>query len=145
MPMEFGHGPFWKDFLFMLVIGVTITIIRSIYLKVRKKNENEKEHKYVGNIRNGSDTEQYIERLISSHEYRKTSKGQEDLTEKQKELYDTIKYIYNDHPSELISNKQITEKYQRRHGPLNLLPTDFCYNLINVGPDFEAKFLMSVD
>jgi len=26
---------------------------------------------------------------------------------------------------------------------LNLLPTDFCYNLVNVGPDFEAKFLMS--
>ena len=40
-------------------------------------------------------------------------------------------------------NKQITEKYNR-HGALNLLPTDFCYNLVNVGSDFETKFLMRV-
>lgn len=143
--MEFGHGPFWKDFLFMLAIGVAVTIIRSIYQSARKKSENEKEHNYVGNIRNRSDAEKYIGRLISTHEYRRNPKGQEGLTEKQKALYDTIKSIDNDHPGELISNKQITEKYQRSHGPLNLLPTDFCYNLVNVGPDFVAKFLMSVE
>lgn len=88
-------------------------------------------------------TQKYIERLITTHKDRRKPKGLEGLTDKQKTLYDTIKAIVNDNPNQLITNKQITEKYQITHGALSLRPTDFCYNLVNVGPDFETKFLMS--
>jgi hypothetical protein len=89
-------------------------------------------------------TQKYIEGLITTHKDRTKPKGLEGLTDKQKTLYDTIKAIVNGNPNQLLSNKQITEKYKIRHGALNLLPTDFCYNLVNVGADFETKFLMRI-
>jgi hypothetical protein len=87
-------------------------------------------------------THKYIERLITTHKDRRKPKGIEALTDKQKTLYDTIKAITEKNPKLPLTNKQITEKYQIRHGALSLLPTDFCYNLVNVGPDFETKFLI---
>ena len=121
--MEFGHGPFWKDFLFMLVIGVTITIIRSIYQNSKRKHRNENKYSHGGTVRNRSvnkTVQIYIERLISTHEDRKKPKGPDGLTDKQKTLYYTIKAIVNENPSELLSNKQITKEYQLKHGSLEL-------------------------
>jgi len=66
------------------------------------------------------------------------------LTDKQKTLHDAIKAIAKDNPNLLLTNKQITQKYQIRHGALTMLPTDFCYNLVNVGPDYETKFLIGI-
>ena len=60
----------------------------------------------------------------------------------QKNLYDTIKEIVNRNPNQDLTKNQISEKHKIRHGTLNLLPTDFCYNLVNVAPDFETKYLI---
>lgn len=100
-----------------------------------------KEHRGMG-VSGINRTQRYIERLITTHKDRTKPKGLEGLTDNQKTLYDTIKAIVNDNPNQLLTNEQITEKYQIRHGALTLLPTDFCYNIVNWGLDSETKFLM---
>jgi len=90
-------------------------------------------------------TRQYIERIRKTHKDRKRPKGPEGLTDKQRTFYDTIKAIVDVNRPQVLTNIQIKKEYQSRHGPLSLLPTDFCYNLVNVGADSETKFLISVE
>ena len=85
-------------------------------------------------------TRQYIERLKRTHKYRRTPKGLEELTFKQKDFYNAIKNIVKKNRNDLLKNQQIREEYEMRYGELNFLATDFCYNLVNVGPDFRQSF-----
>jgi len=89
------------------------------------------------------DTKAYIQRLIQKHEYRRSPKGEESLTNTQHNLYDVIKDIAESSGKRVVLRKDIQLTYKRRFNEeLNLLPTDFCYNSVNVGPDFETKFLL---
>jgi len=90
-------------------------------------------------------TGQYIERLKQTHKYRRTPKGLEGLTFKQKDFYNAIKNIVKQKRKDILKNQQIKVEYEMRYGELNFLPTDFCYNLVNVGPDFETKFLINIE
>ena len=89
-------------------------------------------------------TRQYIERLITIHQQRINPKGLEGLSEIQNKFYEIIETIAQNNHNQVLTN-QIREEYQIRHGKLNLLPTDFCYNLVNVGPDFKTKFLINIE
>ena len=85
----------------------------------------------------------YIARLIESHKKRVKPKGPEHMTQVQRNLYETIKRLVNEKHNKILKRKDVEEKYEKTHHvPMNLLPSDFCYNLVNVGPDFECKFLM---
>lgn len=91
-----------------------------------------------------NETQYYVQRLINTHKARIRPEGEEELTELQRDLYDTIQALVENNPR-ILSRNEIEEEYNRIRGKnLNLLPTDFCYNLVNVGPDFETKFLIRV-
>jgi len=91
-----------------------------------------------------NETQKYIERLITTHQQRTKPEGLKGLSDIQKIFYDTIKTIAQNNQNKLLTN-QIREEYKSRHGTLNLLPTDFCYNLVNIAPDFKTKFLIRTD
>jgi len=59
---------------------------------------------------------------------------------------DVIKDIAESSGKRVVLRKNIQLKYKRRFNTeLNLLPTDFGYNSVNVGPDFEIKFLLKIN
>jgi hypothetical protein len=91
------------------------------------------------------DEKEYVQRLINGHMQRGKPKTQEHLTLLQQQLHTIIKLL-SATPHRIVSNKDINSKYNDVfHSKLNLLPTDFCYNKVNIAPDFEAKYLLYRD
>jgi hypothetical protein len=86
--------------------------------------------------------QKYVRRFIKSHGDREKPKGHEVLTDKQRSLYNTISVLVKDKKIKFISVKDIKDEYQKRKISLNSWPTDFCYNLVNIGPDYETKYLI---
>ena len=89
------------------------------------------------------DARLYIMRLIQTHEQRSRPKGKNSLTYEQIKLYEVIESIARNRSDNIVFRGDIVSAYNRRFGTgPNMLPTDFCYNSVNRGPDFEAKFLL---
>ena len=89
--------------------------------------------------------EEYIE-SIEEHKKRIASKGYEDLTEEGKKLYEATKGITVGSGERILTRKNIGEKYKEKyHGDMQILPSDYCYNKVNKGPDYESKFLLSLE
>lgn len=97
-----------------------------------------------GTCMNGNELKDYVQRLIDGHEKRTAPKGKDDLTQAQIDIYEIVKDVYKAPDNENKNNflESVKDKYfQKRGRPMQLLLSDFCYNLVNVGPDFEAKYL----
>jgi hypothetical protein len=66
-----------------------------------------------------------------------------DLTDEQAKVYKVIKNVVEETGTKNVFGHQVKQQYRRQFGKdMQLLLTDFCYNLVNIGPDFEAKFLL---
>ena len=92
------------------------------------------------------DARLYIMRLIETHEHRIRPKGGNFLSDKQREFYEVIENMARNSSDKTIFRNDIVNAYRREFGiEPNWLPTDFCYNLVNRGPDFETKFLLMQD
>jgi hypothetical protein len=96
------------------------------------------------NEKAGISVRDYVDRLIKTHEQRIYPKGIIDLTDEQRNLYEVIESVVRKTNSNIVFRVDILSTYTKRFGSaLKLLPTDFCYNLVNQGPDFETKFLLA--
>lgn len=85
----------------------------------------------------------YIMRLIETHEHRSRPKGKNSLTDEQNKLFEVIESMARNRSDKIVFRGDIVSAYNRRfRTDPNMLPTDFCYNSVNRGPDFEAKFLL---
>lgn len=92
------------------------------------------------------DAKLYIMRLIETHEHRIRPQGVNFLSDKQREFYKVIENMARNSSDKTIFRDDIVNAYERKFGiEPNWLPTDFCYNLVNRGPDFETKFLLIQD
>jgi hypothetical protein len=90
------------------------------------------------------DTKAYVERFIENHKHRVKPKGAKYMTPTQSDLYETIKELVSE-KGRRVNRKNVGESYEKKHHrKMNLLPSDFCYNLVNVAPDFECKFLVRI-
>lgn len=88
-------------------------------------------------------TRLYIMGLIETHENRSRPKGRNSLTDAQTKLYEVIEGVARNSRDNIVFRDDIVSAYNRRFGTApNMLPTDFCYNSVNRGPDFEAKYLV---
>jgi hypothetical protein len=73
-------------------------------------------------------------------------RGYEDLAYMQRKLYETIKEMAGSDKSRRFTKKEIGDKFRSKFGiKTQYQPTDFCYNKINKGLDFESKFLLATD
>jgi hypothetical protein len=62
----------------------------------------------------------------------------------QKKLYETVKEMVGSDKSRRLTKKEIGDRFRSKFGiKTQYQPTDFCYNRINKGPDFESKFLVA--
>jgi len=84
------------------------------------------------------ETKAYIDRFIQTHQNRIAPKGFEHLTKAQKYIYDFFKQKVQREGTAIVKRDEISSESSSQ-----LLPTDFCYNLANVAPDFDIKFLLS--
>lgn len=90
-------------------------------------------------------TEEYIE-SIEEHKKRIAPKGYEDLTEAGKKLYEATKGITAGSSERILSYSDIKGIFKEKyHVNMQILPSDYCYNKINKGPDYESKFLLSLE
>ncbi|MBU4582663.1 MAG: hypothetical protein KKH02_09690 [Proteobacteria bacterium] len=88
------------------------------------------------------DVKKYVRRLIDGHKSRIAPMGKDYLTQSQNYVYEVVKYVFEKTGENNISGKEVKKQYRRKYGrDMQLLLSDFCYNLVNVGPDFKAKFL----
>ncbi len=76
------------------------------------------------------------QRLIDTHKDRIKSKGESYLTPAQRNIFQAVTDLVRTSRSPLLRYRDIKSKYKG-----GLLPSDFCYNLVNKAPDFEVKFL----
>jgi hypothetical protein len=76
------------------------------------------------------------QRLIDTHKDRVIPKGEAYLTPAQRDIYQAVTDLVRTSRSPILRYRDIKSKYSG-----GLLPTDFCYNLVNIAPDFEVKFL----
>lgn len=81
-------------------------------------------------------TKDICQRLINAHKNRIIPKNEHHLTAAQKNIFNAIKGIVQTSGNPILRYRDIKSKYKG-----GLLPTDFCYNLVNIAPDFEVKFL----
>ena len=81
-------------------------------------------------------TKDICQRLINTHKNRIIPKNEHHLTAAQKNIFNAIKGIVQTSGNPVLRYRDIKSKYKG-----GLLPTDFCYNLVNIAPDFEVKFL----
>ena len=87
---------------------------------------------------------EYCQRLIDSHRERIMTKESSFLTQTQGQLYEIIVQIAENKNSKILRHTEIKKEFEKKFGKtMNLLPSDFCYNKVNVWPDFEVKFLLS--
>jgi hypothetical protein len=92
------------------------------------------------------DKKQYCKRIIDTHSERIRSKGKDDLTVTNKKLYVVIKEMVFITRNRIFLGNKVKNEYEIRfHKKMQLILTDFCYNKINRGPDFETKFLIKRD
>jgi len=80
------------------------------------------------------------QRLIDTHQDRFVPKGEAFLTPAQRNIFQAVSDFVRISRSPILRYADIKSKYK---GGLQL--SDFCYNLVNIGPDFEVKFLRSLD
>lgn len=91
------------------------------------------------------DKEKYLV-AIERFKRRIFPRGYEDFTDTPKKLYETVKEMVGSDKNRLFRRKEIGEKFRSKFGiKMQIQPTDFCFNKINVGPDFETKFLLATD
>jgi hypothetical protein len=77
------------------------------------------------------------QRLIDTHKDRAIPKGEAFLTPAQRNIFQAVSSLARTSRSpSVLRYADIKSKYKG-----GLLPSDFCYNLVNIGPDFEVKFL----
>ena len=76
------------------------------------------------------------QQLIDTHEGRVTPKGESYLTPAQRNIFQAVTNLVRTNRNPIMRYRDIKSKYKG-----GLLPTDFCYNIVNVAPDFEVKFL----
>lgn len=76
------------------------------------------------------------QRLIDTHRYRITPKGEAYLTPEQVNIFHAVTDFVRSSRSPILKCRDIKRIYHR-----GLLLSDFCYNLVNIAPDFEVKFL----
>ncbi len=81
-------------------------------------------------------TREICQRLIDIHKDRIKSKGESYLTPAQRNIFQAVTDLVRTSRSPLLRYRDIKSKYKG-----GLLPSDFCYNLVNKAPDFEVKFL----
>jgi len=81
-------------------------------------------------------TKEICQTLIDTHKDRMKSKGESFLTPAQRDIYQAIADLVRTKESSRLRYRDIKSKYKG-----GLLPSDFCYDLVNKGPDFEVKFL----
>ena len=81
-------------------------------------------------------TREICQRLIDTHKDRITSKGESYLTPAQRNIFQAVTHLIRTSRSPILRYRDIKSKYKG-----GLLPSDFCYNLVNIGPDFEVKYL----
>jgi hypothetical protein len=81
-------------------------------------------------------TREICQRLIDAHKDRITSKGESYLTPAQRNIFQAVTDLVRTSRSPILRYRDVKSKYKG-----GLLPSDFCYNLVNIGPDFEVKFL----
>ena len=82
-------------------------------------------------------TKNICHKLIDTHKDRIKSKAESYFTPAQKEIFQAVADLVRTNGSTRLRYRDIKSKYKG-----GLLPSDFCYNLVNIGPDFEAKFLL---
>ena len=94
----------------------------------------------LGKEENIMSTKDICQRLINTHKDRIIPKNEYHLTEAQKNIFNAIKGIVQTSGNPVLRYRDIKSKYKG-----GLLPTDFCYNLVNIAPDFEVKLLFSLN
>ena len=77
------------------------------------------------------------QRLIDTHKDRIKPKDEFYLTPAQRTMFQAVNDLVRTSRSPILRYRDIKIKYKG-----GLLPSDFCYNLVNIGPDFEVKFLL---
>jgi hypothetical protein len=80
--------------------------------------------------------QEVCQRLIDTHKDRIKPKGEFYLTPAQRDIFQTVTDLVRKSRNPILRYRDIKSKYKG-----GLLPSDFCYNLVNIGPDFEIKFL----
>lgn len=109
-------------------------------------NANKKEKTETKPFQQGGvamDARTYIMRLIETHQDRIRPRGRNLLTVEKNRLYEVIESVARNRGDNIVFRGDIVSAYSRRFGTApNMLPTDFCYNSVNRGPDFETKFLL---
>ena len=80
------------------------------------------------------------QRLIDTHKDRVVPKGEACFTPAQRSIFQAVTDLVRTSRSPILRYRDIKSKYKG-----GLLPSDFCYNLVNIGPDFEVKFLRYLD
>lgn len=81
-------------------------------------------------------TKEICQQLIDTHKDRIKSKSASYLTAAQRNIFQAVNDLVRTSQSPILRYRDIKSKYKG-----GLLPTDFCYNLVNIAPDFETKFL----
>lgn len=81
-------------------------------------------------------TKEICQRFIDTHKNRESPKGESDCTPAQKMIFQTVTALVHKNKSSILKYSDMKEKYKG-----GLLPSDFCYNIVNIDPDFEVKFL----
>lgn len=81
-------------------------------------------------------TREICQRLIDTHKDRVSPNGEAFLTPAQRNLFQAVADLVRTSRSPILRYADIKSKDKG-----GLLPSDFCYNLVNIGPDFEVKFL----
>ncbi len=103
---------------------------------------------YLGEEREGVvqvEKEKYLH-AIERFKKRTIPRGYEDLTDMRRKLYETVKEMAGSDKNRLFRRKEIEEKFRSKFRiKMQYQPTDFCYNKINLGQDFESKFLLATD
>lgn len=80
-------------------------------------------------------TREICQRLIDTHQDRIEPRGEPDLTPAQRRIFQAVTDLVRINRNPILRYRDIKTKYKG-----GLLPSDFCYNLVNIGPDFEVKF-----
>ena len=84
-------------------------------------------------------TKEICQQLIDTHNDRVTTKRESDLTSAQRNMFQAVTDLVRTSRNPILRYRDIKSKYKG-----GLLPTDFCYNLVNIAPDFEVKFLLYI-
>jgi hypothetical protein len=81
-------------------------------------------------------TRKICQKLIETHKDRVTPKDESYLTQAQRNIFQAVTDLVRTSRSPILRYRDIKNKYKG-----GLLPSDFCYNLVNIGQDHEVKFL----